>query len=63
MVIEENTTPLQVGPRLKAEVERCIRELKSRHNPTSRDRRQLEILGRLLEACTLGIQGAKEARR
>jgi len=50
MVIDKpiQEQPLVIGPRLCAELERRVRELKARHSPTPRDQRELAQLRELL---------------
>jgi hypothetical protein len=45
----ETTTPVQMGPRLRAELERRVRELECRFKPGPRDMRELAQLKEFLK--------------
>jgi hypothetical protein len=43
------TTPVQIGPRVRAELERRVRELECRFKPAPRDMRELAQLKEFLK--------------
>jgi hypothetical protein len=49
MVIEKTTTPVEIGPRVRAELERRVRELEARFRPAPRDMRELARLKEFLK--------------
>jgi hypothetical protein len=50
------TTPIQIGPRLRAELERRVRELEARFKPAPRDMRELARLKEFLKVTPLTEQ-------
>jgi hypothetical protein len=55
-MVEELTTPVQIGPRLRAELERRVRELQCRFKPAPRDMRELARLKEFLKATPITEQ-------
>jgi hypothetical protein len=56
MVIDKPTqerAPVQIGPRLRAELERRVRELEGHYRPTPHDMRELAQLKDFLRATPL----------
>jgi hypothetical protein len=52
-MVEELTTPVQIGPRVRAELERRVRELECRFKPAPRDMRELAQLKEFLKVTPL----------
>jgi hypothetical protein len=49
MATSSITTPIQIGPRLRAELERRVREQEGRFRPAPRDMRELARLREFLK--------------
>ncbi len=49
MAVSSITTPIQIGPRLRAELIRRVRELQCRFKPAPRDMRELAQLKEFLK--------------
>jgi hypothetical protein len=52
-MVETLTTPVQIGPRVRAELERRVRELECRFKPAPRDMRELARLKEFLKVTPL----------
>jgi hypothetical protein len=55
------TTPIQMGPRLRAELERRVRELERRFKPAPRDMRELAQLKEFLKATPITERDGRES--